>query len=305
MCWVIPPCSPAGHVRRAKRVEKAGLAVVDVTHDRHDRRAGEEMIVDVLVGEEAGLDVAFRNAPHRVTELGGHQFGGVGVDHVGDLEHHALADEELDDLHARARPSGPARSWTVMTSGITTSRAVLRAFLAATLALLTLTLARPAHRGQRAHALDGALVVSGHGLDRQAAFAAARLALGARNRLAAGAGLALARVFLIEVRAAVETEGAGTRSLTRGALDLGRPVGSGGRAAGSGTDRAGTRRAVARRPRRERRISNRFSRARGPLPTARRGAAVRGCFRPRRRRAFAGARRALVVGHVGGGRSGR
>ena len=39
-----------GHLRLADRVEQLGLAVVDVTHDGHDRRPGDQaLLVDVLV----------------------------------------------------------------------------------------------------------------------------------------------------------------------------------------------------------------------------------------------------------------
>ena len=38
----------AGHVGGAQGVEQRGLAVVDVTHDGHHRRAGHQVIVDVL-----------------------------------------------------------------------------------------------------------------------------------------------------------------------------------------------------------------------------------------------------------------
>jgi len=59
--------------------------VVDVAHHRHHRRTGDHVVVDIVVGEEAGLDVAFGDTPHGVAELGGHQFGGVRVDDVVDL----------------------------------------------------------------------------------------------------------------------------------------------------------------------------------------------------------------------------
>ena len=73
---------------------------------------GRQMVVDILVGQEAGLDVALGDPAHGVAELGGHEFGGVGIDDVGDLEHHALAGQELDDLDAARWPCGrpaPAR----------------------------------------------------------------------------------------------------------------------------------------------------------------------------------------------------
>ena len=55
MCWVMPPASPADDVGLADRVEQLGLAVVDVTHDGHDRRARDEVLLVALVLAE--LDV--------------------------------------------------------------------------------------------------------------------------------------------------------------------------------------------------------------------------------------------------------
>ena len=49
----------AHDVGLADRVEQAGLAVVDVTHDGHDRRPGDEVLVVALVlaeGEVEGLE---------------------------------------------------------------------------------------------------------------------------------------------------------------------------------------------------------------------------------------------------------
>ncbi len=147
----------------------------------------------------------------------------------------------------------PASSCTVITSGITTSRAPSGLLGLAALALLAFAFAGPADRGQRAHALDGVLVVAGQRLDGQAALAALRLALGARDGLARrGALPRLLSAFLVEVGAAVEVQAAGARGLARGALDLrsgrrrrGPPAGAGRpRAAGTAAAfgaRAGTR----------------------------------------------------------------
>ena len=49
MCWVMPPASPATTLAVADLVEQRGLAVVDVTHDRDDRRAGFEEVFVVVV----------------------------------------------------------------------------------------------------------------------------------------------------------------------------------------------------------------------------------------------------------------
>ena len=81
--------------------------MIDVAHDGDDRRTGYEVIIDVLVSQEPGFDIAFRNPPNGVTELSGYQFGGIGIDHVARFEHHAFARQEFDDLDgACGHPTG-------------------------------------------------------------------------------------------------------------------------------------------------------------------------------------------------------
>ena len=45
-----PPGLAGGDLGLADRVEQRGLAVVDVAHDRHDRRAIDEIVLGVVVG---------------------------------------------------------------------------------------------------------------------------------------------------------------------------------------------------------------------------------------------------------------
>src|SRR5262249_33644241 len=176
------------------------------------------MIVDVLGADEAFFDVGFRDALHRVAELGGHQLGGVVVDDVVDLQHHALTHQELDDLDAAG---GHAVGELAHRDHIGDDDLAgdARLLLAAALALFTLAFAGAANRSQRAHPL-GALAVAGDGLDRQTAFAALRGALGARDGLGRR-GRAAAGVVIL-VRTAVEVGRAGARGLAGGALHLGR-----------------------------------------------------------------------------------
>ena len=83
----------------ADRVEQRGFAVVDVAHDGDDGRAR-------LPGvrrppsrrNEAFFDVGFRHALRRMAEFGDDQLGGIGVDDVVDLVHHALLHQQLDDV---------------------------------------------------------------------------------------------------------------------------------------------------------------------------------------------------------------
>ena len=95
-----PAVLTAGDIRLAQGVEEGGLAVVDMAHDRHNRGPGLQGLVPVIGPEEAFLHVGIRHTLDRVTELGGDQLGSIAVDHVVDLQHHALAHQELDNVHA-------------------------------------------------------------------------------------------------------------------------------------------------------------------------------------------------------------
>ena len=112
MCWVMPPRSPAATVRRADRVEQARLAVVDVAHDGHDRRAarraGRVVVLleeDVLGGLAAwrlavGLDgrsAGRASATSKPSSLG-HEAGRVAVDELVDAREDAALDELADDV---------------------------------------------------------------------------------------------------------------------------------------------------------------------------------------------------------------
>src|SRR5579859_2870409 len=130
--------------------------MVDVAHDGHDRRAGDLMVVYVLSANEALFDVGFGHASHGVAKFGGHQLGGVVVDNVVDLQHHALTHQELDDFDAaNGHPVGEFADRDDIGDDDLTGRAGL--LLSAALALLPLAFTRPAHRGQGTHPVDGAL----------------------------------------------------------------------------------------------------------------------------------------------------
>ena len=64
---------------------------------------GEQMVVNVRRIEEAFLDIGFGDALDRVAQFLGDELGGIGVDHVGDLGHLALAHHQLDDIDAAFR----------------------------------------------------------------------------------------------------------------------------------------------------------------------------------------------------------
>jgi hypothetical protein len=79
-------------------VEQRGLAVIDMAHDGDDGRAryGGAFVVGPI--EQAFLDVGFGDPLDRVAQLLGDELGGVGVEHVGQRHHAALAHQELDHV---------------------------------------------------------------------------------------------------------------------------------------------------------------------------------------------------------------
>ena len=87
----------------ANGVEQRGLAVIDMAHDGDDGRTRHEVFLGVGLVEQALLDVGFGDALDAVAEFDGDQFGGVGVDHIGDLEHLPLFHQQLDHVHAAFR----------------------------------------------------------------------------------------------------------------------------------------------------------------------------------------------------------
>ena len=139
MCWVMPPASPLDHVRLPDRVEQLGLAVVDVTHDGHDRRPGDQpVVVDVLVEVDVEpreqLAVLFLRADDLHVEaevLAEQQQRLVGArlgrrDHLAQVEH--LLDQRARvgvDLSAKSdseAPRGSRTTWPCTTRGTRTHR---------------------------------------------------------------------------------------------------------------------------------------------------------------------------------------
>ena len=103
MCWVMPPASSAMTVGLADGVQQPGLAVVDVTHDRHHRRPGRQVVLDALVGAEGQVEglqqlavlVLGADDLHLVVQLGTEQLQGVLVDRLGRGDHLAEVEEHL------------------------------------------------------------------------------------------------------------------------------------------------------------------------------------------------------------------
>ena len=77
--------------------------MIDMAHDGDHRRARLKIGVLVLGAHQAFQHIAFRHALDDMAVFGGHQFGGVGVDHVIGRRHHAVLHQHLDDIDRAAR----------------------------------------------------------------------------------------------------------------------------------------------------------------------------------------------------------
>ena len=86
------------HVGRAQGVEQRGLAVVDMAHDRDDRRTWLQRGGIIRFAFKTDLDIGFGNAAHRVAEFFRDQFGCVSVDYIVAAQHFALVDHEFHDV---------------------------------------------------------------------------------------------------------------------------------------------------------------------------------------------------------------
>ena len=92
----------AGFARRDLRgtdgVKQRCLAVVDMAHDGHDRRAGQQLLRIVRDVEHAFFDVRLGDPPHSVAELFGDKLCGIGVDRVCARGHVALLHEHAHHI---------------------------------------------------------------------------------------------------------------------------------------------------------------------------------------------------------------
>ena len=87
--------------RLADRVEQRRLAVVDVAHDRHDRRARLQRLLGVLVDLGLAVVVVGVLDRHLALELGGDQHHLVVGERLGRGLHRPEAHQQLDDLRHR------------------------------------------------------------------------------------------------------------------------------------------------------------------------------------------------------------
>ena len=83
----------------ADAVEQAGLAVVDVAHDHHDRGARDEFVLAVLaVVDQALFDRHDDLVLDLAAELHGHERGGIVINGIGQRRHDAHLHETAHDL---------------------------------------------------------------------------------------------------------------------------------------------------------------------------------------------------------------
>ena len=91
-------CLARNDVGVADGVEQRRLAVIDMAHDGDDRRArnGRAFLVGTI--EQAFLDVGFGDPLDRMAHFLGDELRRVGVEHVGQRHHAALAHQELNHV---------------------------------------------------------------------------------------------------------------------------------------------------------------------------------------------------------------
>ncbi len=106
MCWVMPPASPATTL--AWRIASSSDVLPWSTWPMIVTIGGRGNGSAFLVGrvEQALLDVGIGDALDRVAHFLGDKLGGVGVEHVGERDHAALAHQELDDVDRPLRHAG-------------------------------------------------------------------------------------------------------------------------------------------------------------------------------------------------------
>ena len=90
-------------VRLADRIEQRRLAVVDMAHDRDDRRTRLQRLLGIRRVEQPLLDVGGGDAADVMAKLFGDDLRGVGVEHVGDLDELAILHEEPDHVDGALR----------------------------------------------------------------------------------------------------------------------------------------------------------------------------------------------------------
>ena len=140
-----------GHFRFTQRVQKRGLAVVNVTHHCHHRGTRGFIAIIIISRDNRILDIAFRYAAHFMAQILGDNLRRIGINHIINLRHHALLHQHFNHIdgalgHAIGQflngnrigqLHGAGDFFTTVTGG----------------GLTFFALTATAHRGQRTHAL--------------------------------------------------------------------------------------------------------------------------------------------------------
>ncbi len=86
------------HLAAPDVVEQRGLAVIDVSHHRHDRRPRQHLERGIQFALQIILDDVFLAQHRRVAHLLDHQHRGILLDHLIDRRHHAHVHHDFDDF---------------------------------------------------------------------------------------------------------------------------------------------------------------------------------------------------------------
>ena len=73
--------------------------MIDVAHNGDNRRTRDKMLARVRRIEQTFFNVRLGNTLNGVAKLFRHKLGGIGVDHIGDLDHLALLHKEADNVN--------------------------------------------------------------------------------------------------------------------------------------------------------------------------------------------------------------
>ncbi len=85
-------------IRFAHSVEQGCFTMVNVTHNRHNRRARLEVFFIVLITFQTNFNIGVCYTFDLVTEFLDHQFGSVGVNRLSDCRHNAKPHKLFDNL---------------------------------------------------------------------------------------------------------------------------------------------------------------------------------------------------------------
>ena len=170
------------HVGFAQRIEKQGLAVVDVPHHGHHRRPGNEAGLVVGVALEADLHIGVADALDVVAEFADHQFRRVGVDGLRHGHHDIHFHQRLDDVRAAL---GHAVGQLLHGDGFGYDHVADHLFLFRPTLLQSLLLPGAPGRGQAADAL---FALTGDLVNVDASGTAARLVTARGQGWTAGVG---------------------------------------------------------------------------------------------------------------------